>query len=148
MAIAQPQPVTADTQAAPAARAGRNELGTISVPDSVVTKIAARAAAENPDAGAAAARMLGQAVPGASSMPGVRNTDLEGLPKTTVDVDGSKAFITLELSVRWPASIPEVTAQVRSHVRDRVRQLAGLDVDEVHIVVADLATDLTSPRVR
>jgi uncharacterized alkaline shock family protein YloU len=149
MAIAQPQPVTADTQAAPAARAGRNELGTISVPDSVVTKIAARAAAENPDAGAAAARMLGQAVPGASSMPGVRNTDLEGLPKTTVDVDGSKAFITLELSVRWPASIPEVTAQVRSHVRDRVRRLAGLDVDEVHIVVGDLATDITSPpRVR
>jgi uncharacterized alkaline shock family protein YloU len=148
MAIAQPQPVTADTQAAPVARAGRNELGTISVPDSVVTKIAARAAAENPDAGAAAARMLGQAVPGASSMPGVRNIDLEGLPKTTVDVDGSKAFITLELSVRWPASIPEVTAQVRSHVRDRVRQLAGLDVDEVHIVVGDLATDITSPRVR
>jgi hypothetical protein len=112
MAFAQPQPVTAGTQAAPAARAGRNELGTI-------------------------------------SMPGVRTIDLEGLPKTTVDVDGSKAFITLEISVRWPASIPEVTAQVRSHVRDRVRQLAGLDVDEVHIVVADLATDITSPpRVR
>jgi uncharacterized alkaline shock family protein YloU len=149
MAIAQPQPVTAGTQAAPAARAGRNELGTISIPGSVVTKIAARAATENPDAGAAAARLLGRAVPGASGMPGVRTIDLEGLPKTTVDVDGSKAFITLEISVRWPASIPEVTAQVRSHVRDRVRQFAGLDVDEVHIVVADLATDITSPpRVR
>jgi uncharacterized alkaline shock family protein YloU len=149
MAFAQPQPVTAGTQAAPAARAGRNELGTISIPGSVVTKIAARAATENPDAGAAAARLLGRAVPGASGMPGVRTIDLEGLPKTTVDVDGSKAFITLEISVRWPASIPEVTAQVRSHVRDRVRQLAGLDVDEVHIVVADLATDITSPpRVR
>ena len=149
MAITQPQPVTAGTQAAPAARAGRNELGTISVADGVVTKIAARAAAENPDAGAAAARMLGRAVPAASRMPGVRNIDLEGLPKTTVQVDGSKAFITLELSVRWPASIPEVTAQVRGHVRGRVRQLAGLDVDEVHIVVADLATDITPPpRVR
>ena len=149
MAITQPQPVTADTRAAPVARAGRNELGTISIAVGVVTKIAARAAAENPDAGAAAARMLGRAVPGASGIPGVRNIDLEGLPKTTVDVDGSKAFITLELSVRWPASIPEVTAQVRSHVRNRVRQLAGLDVDEVHIVVADLATDITPPpRVR
>jgi uncharacterized alkaline shock family protein YloU len=149
MAIAQPQPVTVGTEATSAARAGRNELGTISIPGSVVTKIAARAAAENPDAGAAAGRVLGRAVPGASGMPGVRTVDLEGLPKTTVDVDGSKAFITLEISVRWPASIPEVTAQVRSHVRDRVRQLAGLDVDEVHIVVADLATDITSPpRVR
>ena len=149
MAITRPQPVTADTQAAPAARAGRNELGTITISDGVVTKIAARAAAENPDAGAAAARMLGRAVPGASGMPGVRSIDLEGLPKTTVDVNGSKAFITLELSVRWPASIPEVTAQVRSHVRGRVSELAGLDVEEVHIVVADLATDITSPpRVR
>jgi uncharacterized alkaline shock family protein YloU len=149
MAITQPQPVTAGPQAAPAARAGRNELGTISVPDGVVTKIAARAAAENPDAGAAAARLLGRAVPGASAMPGVRTIDLEALPKTTVQVDGSKAFITLEISVRWPASIPEVTAQVRSHVRDRVRQLAGLDVEEVHIAVADLATDITPPpRVR
>ena len=68
MAVTQPQPqMSAGTQAAPAARAGRNELGTISIADGVVTKIAARAAAENPDAGAAAARMLGRAVPGAGA---------------------------------------------------------------------------------
>jgi uncharacterized alkaline shock family protein YloU len=132
----------------PAARAGRNELGTISIADGVVSKIAARAAAENPDAGAAAARMLGRAVPGAGHL-GVRGTDLEALPKTSVEVDGSKAFVTLEISVRWPASVPEITGQVRRHVRDRVRELTGLDVDEVHIVVADLATDITPlPRVR
>jgi uncharacterized alkaline shock family protein YloU len=131
-----------------AARAGRNELGTINIADGAVTKIAARAAAENPDAGAAAARMLGRVVPGAGHL-GVRGTDLQGLPKTSVDVDGSKAFVTLELSVRWPASVPDVTAQVRSHVRDRVRELTGLDVAEVHIVVADLATDIAPPpRVR
>jgi uncharacterized alkaline shock family protein YloU len=132
----------------PAARAGRNELGTISIADGVVSKIAARAAAENPDAGAAAARMLGRAVPGAGHL-GVRGTDLQALPKTSVEVDGSKAFVTLEISVRWPASVPEITGQVRHHVRDRVRELTGLDVDEVHITVADLATDITPPpRVR
>lgn len=55
----------------------------------------------------------------------------------------------LGISVRWPASVPHVTGQVRGHVRDRVRELAGLDVDEVHIVVADLATDIApTPRVR
>jgi uncharacterized alkaline shock family protein YloU len=136
------------TDVEPAARAGRNELGTISIADGAVTKIAARAAAENPDAGAAAARMLGRIVPGAGHL-GVRGTDLQGLPKTSVDVDGSKAFVTLELSVRWPASVPDVTAQVRHHVRDRVRELTGLDVAEVHIVVADLATDIAPPpRVR
>jgi uncharacterized alkaline shock family protein YloU len=132
----------------PAAGAGRNELGTISIADGVVSKIAARAATENPDAGAAAARMLGRAVPGAGHL-GVRGTDLEALPKTSVEVDGSKAFVTLEISVRWPASVPEITGQVRRHVRDRVQELTGLDVDEVHITVADLATDITPPpRVR
>lgn len=136
------------TEVEPAARAGRTELGTISIDDGVVSKIAARAVVENPDAGAAAARMLGRAVPGAGRL-GVRGTSLERLPKTSVQVDGSKAFVTLEISVRWPASVPDVTAEVRGHVRDRVRELTGLDVDEVHIVVADLAIDIAAPpRVR
>lgn len=147
MAVARPQPQMS-TGIDLAARAGRNELGTISIADGVVSKIAARAAAENPDAGAAVARMLGRAVPGAGYI-GVRGTDLEALPKTSVEVDGSKVFVNLEISVRWPASVPEITGQVRRHVRDRVRELTGLDVDEVHIVVADLATDIAPPaRVR
>jgi uncharacterized alkaline shock family protein YloU len=149
MAVTRPQPMSAGTDIEPAALTGRTELGTITIADGVVTKIAARAASENPDAGASAARMLGRAVPSAGRLPGVRSADLDALPKTTVDVDGSKAYVSLELSVRWPASVQEVTAQVRRHVRGRVRELAGLDVGEVHIVVADLVTDITPPpRVR
>jgi uncharacterized alkaline shock family protein YloU len=92
--------------------------------------------------------MLGRAVPGAGHL-GLRGTDLAGLPKTSVDVDGSKAFLTLEISVRWPASVPVVTEQVRSHLRRRVNDLTGLSVEEVHIVVADLVTDIARPpRVR
>ena len=157
MAVAQPlpqmsavieQPQTDAGTAGPMARAGRNELGTISIADRVVTKIAATAAVENPDAGAAVARVLGRAVPGAGHL-GVRGTDLDALPKTTVDIDGSRAFVNLEISVRWPASVPEVTGQVRRHVHDRVGELTGLQVDEVHIVVSDLATDIAPPpRVR
>ncbi|HEY0933151.1 MAG TPA: Asp23/Gls24 family envelope stress response protein [Trebonia sp.] len=145
-------PVTAvddaGTSTSPGPLAGRSELGRITIADSVVTKIAARAAAENPDAGAATARVLGRAVPGAGRL-GVRGTDLDALPKTTVHVDGTKAYVNLEIAVRWTASVPEVTAAVRTHVRERVRELAGLQVDEVHIVVADLATSITPPpRVR
>jgi uncharacterized alkaline shock family protein YloU len=149
MAVAQPpRQVSIAAETRPAPLAGRSELGRISIADLVVTKIAAQAAAENPDTGAAAARLLGHAVPGAGHL-GMRDTDLSALPKTSVEVDGTKAFITLEIAVRWPASVPEVTGQVRRHVRDRVRELAGLVVDEVHIVVADLATDITPPpRVR
>ena len=140
--------IAATAESAAVAPAGRTELGTITIADSVVSKIAARAAAENPDAGAAAARVLGRAVPAAGHL-GLRGTDLAGLPKASVDVDGSKAFLTLEISVRWPASVLAVTDQVRSHLRSRVTELTGLTVEEVHIVVADLVTDITPPpRVR
>jgi uncharacterized alkaline shock family protein YloU len=147
-AIVQAEPQGNDGSGGDLARAGRNDLGMISIADQVVTKIAACAAAEHPDAGAAAVRMLGRAVPGAGRL-GVRGTSLDALPKTTVEVDGSKAFVSLEICVRWPASVREVTGLVRRNVRDRVAELTGLQVDEVHIVVSDLATDITlPPRVR
>ena len=147
-AIVQAEPYENGGEGGELTRPGRGDLGMISIADQVVTKIAACAATEHPDAGAAAIRMLGRAVPGAGRL-GVRGTDLDALPKTTVEVDGSKAFVTLEIAVRWPASVAQVTEQVRRRVRDRVRDLAGLRVDEVHIIVADLATDITPPpRVR
>lgn len=127
---------------------GRSELGSIIIADRVVTKVAACAAAEDPDVGAAASRVLGRAVPGAGYLGG-RGTDLNALPKTSVEVDGAKAFVTMEISVRWPEPVLRVTEQVRRRVRDRVAELTGLQVDEVHIVVSDLATDLIPPpRVR
>ena len=141
-------PAASEDEAGTPARAGRGELGVISIADGVVEKIAAMAATENPDAGAAAARVLGRAVPGAGHL-GVRGTDLEALPKTSVEVDGAKAYVNLEIAVRWPSSVNDVCQQVRRHVQDRVSQLTGLAVDEVHIVVSDLATDITAPpRVR
>jgi uncharacterized alkaline shock family protein YloU len=127
---------------------GRTELGRVSIADTVVRRIAARAATEHPDAGSAATRVLGRTLPGAGHL-GTRSTELGGLPRTSVVVDGSKAYITLEISVRWPKPVPRVAAEVRRHVCDRVEQLTGLTVDEVHITVADLATDIAAPpRVR
>ena len=126
------------------ARMGRTELGTVSIAGSAVAKIAARAATEHPDAGSAATRVLGVQLPGAGHL-GTRGTDLHGLPKTSVDVDGSKAFVRVELSVRWPSSIPATTSAVRSHIQSRVSELTGLDVDEVQITVAELVTDIAAP---
>ena len=127
---------------------GRNELGTIAVDDDVVGKIAAYAAVEIPDAGAAATRVMGRAVPGGSRL-GLRSTDLAALPKTKAEIDGNSTFLSIELSIRWPASVPDTTAQVRQHVRERVQELAGLAVAEVDITVADLTADIAPPpRVR
>jgi uncharacterized alkaline shock family protein YloU len=145
--------VDAGSGGADAARAqiGRNELGTISITDTVVARIAARAALEHPDAGAAATRILGVEVPGSGVLAGhlgLRGTDLTSLPKTSVDVDGSLAFVDMTISVRWPRNITAVTRAVRAHVIDRVQQLSGVTVAEVQITVAALVTDIpAAPRV-
>ena len=123
---------------------GRTELGLITISDRVVAKMAARAAAEIPDAGAAAPRVLGRSVTGAAVV-GARTTSLTGLPKASADVDGSVVTLDLSISVRWPASVPEVTSGVREHVCTRVSGLTGLTVAEVSISVTDLVTRLPGP---
>jgi uncharacterized alkaline shock family protein YloU len=128
----------------PGSQAGRTDLGMISINDQVVEKMAARAAAEIPDAGAAAPRVLGRSVTGAAAV-GVRTTSLTALPKASADVDGSTVMLDMLISVRWPASVPEVTSAVRERVRSRVNELAGLTVAEVSISVTDLATGLPGP---
>jgi uncharacterized alkaline shock family protein YloU len=120
---------------------GVGAAGAITIQDRVVEKVAARAASELPDAGAAAPRVLGRTM-SAASVLGVRSSDLAALPKTSVRVDGAFAVIDLELSVRWPCSIPDVTRTVRNHVRQRVEELTELNVAEVNIHVADLVRDL------
>jgi uncharacterized alkaline shock family protein YloU len=134
--------------AASGARPGRTELGLIGINDRVVEKMAARAAIEIPDAGAAASRFLGRSMAGASAL-GARETSLTALPKASADVDGSRVILDLSISVRWPASVPEVSDAVREHVRARVGELAGLTVTEVSISVTALVTRLPAPpRVR
>ena len=135
---------TAGGLAVPSSRAGRTELGMISINDRVVEKMAARAAAEIPDAGAAAPRVLGRSVTGAAAL-GARTTSLTALPKASADVDGLIVILDLSISVRWPASVPEVASAVREHVRSRVKELTGLTVAEVSISVTDLATRLPGP---
>ena len=134
---------TAAGLAVPSSRAGRTELGMISINDRVVEKLAARAAAEIRDAGAAAPRVLGRSVTAAAL--GARTTSLTALPKASADVDGLIVILDLSISVRWPASVPEVASAVREHVRSRVKELTGLTVAEVSISVTHLATRLPGP---
>jgi uncharacterized alkaline shock family protein YloU len=125
---------------------GRNELGRIEVSAKAVEKIAALAAVEIPDAGGAAARLLGRPVPGAGRL-GIRGSSLDSLPKVSADVDGQLGFLDVELSVRWPAPIAQVTEAVRQHLSKRVGDLVGLDIREVNIEVVELITEAPSARV-
>lgn len=130
------------------ARPGRNDLGTISISEPTVAKLAAVAAAEVPDAGAAATKLLGITMPGMPLL-GTRATGLNDRPKASATVDGASAVIELSLSVRWPSSIATVTGQVRARVRERLKELAGIDAVEIRIIVTELVTTIDPPpRVR
>ncbi|MEU2613891.1 Asp23/Gls24 family envelope stress response protein [Micromonospora sp. NPDC007271] len=123
----------------------QEELGRLHIHDRVVEKIAARAAREIAEAGSATPRVLGRSLPGAGRF-GIRRADLEAAGKASAYIEGSATRIELSISVRWPASIPEVTAQVRERVRARVSDLTGLRVQEVGITVTDLVTDPAAGR--
>lgn len=133
--------------AGPVAAPGHSEQGTITISTRVVEKLAARAAVEIPDAGAAAQRVMGRSVAGPRALGalGGRQTSLTGLPKVAAEVDGSRAMLDLVISVRWPASVPAVTRAVREHVCRRVSELTGLKVTEVAISVTDLTARLPAP---
>lgn len=129
---------------------GTAPAGRITIADRVVAALAAQVASEQPDAGAPAGRVLGLAVPGPALLGG-RDADLASRPRVSATVDGSVARVEVTMSVRWPASVRAVTEGVRSAIRRRVGELAGLDVVEVRIHVTDLATTdsaATPPRVR
>ncbi|OKI57853.1 Asp23/Gls24 family envelope stress response protein [Micromonospora sp. CB01531] len=117
-------------------------LGRLHIHDRVVEKIAAQAAREVAEAGSARPRVLGRSLPGAGRF-GIRRADQGAAATASAAIEGSVTRIELSISVRWPASIPEVTARVRDRVRTRVSDLTGLRVQEVGITVTDLVTDRT-----
>ncbi|MDT0530952.1 Asp23/Gls24 family envelope stress response protein [Micromonospora sp. DSM 115977] len=128
-----------DRRTGPPPLASAAEIGRITIADRVVEKIAAQAVLEIPDAGGAAPRVFGHAMPGAGHL-GIRRTGLRQAPKASADVDGRTVYLDLAISTRWPASIVHVSTQVREHVQNRVHDLTGLTVAEIRISVTGLIT--------
>lgn len=128
---------------------GHTDLGQITVADAVVAKLAARAAVEVDDVGAAASRVLGKELSaGGLGKLGMKSSQLGALPACQAQVDGQLAFVSLTISVRYPASVRQVAAAVREQVRGRVGQLTGLQIVEVDIKVPALVREPRPPRVR
>lgn len=125
---------------------GHTDLGMISVADTVVAKLASRAALEVDDVGAAAPRVLGKQLSGRPlDKLGVRSSRIGALPSSSAQVDGHLAFVDLTISVRYPASVRQVAAAVRDTVTNRVGQLTGLQIVEVDIKVPALVRELPRP---
>jgi uncharacterized alkaline shock family protein YloU len=111
-----------------------DERGTTTIADRVVERIAARAARESgPVAG-----------PG-----GVRSLAGGDDPRASATVDGSVAVVRISLGVVYPAPVGATARAVRAGVRDRVREMTGIDVRQVDIDVTRLTgADEQRRRVR
>lgn len=149
-AVPVPRAQSLVVQAGPEQTVGPTELGRITVADSVVAKLASRAAVEIDDVGAAAPRLLGREIAGGPlDRLGVKSSELGALPSAGAQVDGQLAFVTLTLSVRYPAPVRQVCAAVREQVQRRVAAMTGLRIVEVDITVPALLAELPRPpRVR
>ncbi|MYT20779.1 Asp23/Gls24 family envelope stress response protein [Streptomyces sp. SID7760] len=126
--------------AAPAT--GRTEVsepagtrGRTSIADTVVVKIAGRAAREIPgvhDMGGGLSRTLGAV---RDRVPGGRPNAGRGVK---VEVGERQAAIDVELVVEYGVPVPDVARDVRENVIGAVERITGLEVVEVNIAVTDV----------
>ncbi|ABW10236.1 conserved hypothetical protein [Parafrankia sp. EAN1pec] len=136
---------------------GAGGPGRLLVAERVVAKIAAIAAADveavagpPPRAATRVAAFLRDGSPGGRPRPGWRGPDWRrtghgarpadrfgdrpsGRPEATVRVVDGAAWVSLTLSITYPASVSQTTQAVRDRVRERVAALAGLPVARIDI---------------
>ncbi|MFE3581216.1 Asp23/Gls24 family envelope stress response protein [Streptomyces vinaceus] len=135
-------PVRQNHVAGPAPEAGRTQVdepggtrGRTSIADTVVVKIAGRAAREIPgvhDMGGGLSRTLGAV---RDRVPGGRPNVGRGVK---VEVGERQAAIDVELVVEYGVPVPDVARDVRENVISAVERITGLEVVEVNIAVTDV----------
>jgi len=113
----------------------RSELGSTTIADAVVTKIASIAAREVRgvhDLGGGAARTIG----GVTRSVGL-GLD-ERMQGVAVEVGEREAAVDLTVVVEYGESIPQIAKTLRENITRRIEGMTGLMVTEVNIAVNDL----------
>ena len=121
-ATATPLPLNADTT-----------LGTTTINDSVVSKVAGIAAREVPgvhDLGGGAARAIG------AIRERLNNNDYSR--GVSVEVGETQVAVDLTIVVDYPTPMMDVATAVRAAVTEAVTSLVGLEVTEVNIAINDV----------
>lgn len=127
-----------------AARSTRSERerparrGRLVIADSVVEKIAGRAAAE---IGAVHGRSGGLLGIGS-------HDDRSARPDVDVDVRGRSADVSVKVGIAYPGSIRRTTTQLREHVVRRVQELTGVEVHRLDVDVTFLSVTGVDPANR
>ena len=109
---------------------GEEGRGSTDISPAVVEKIAGRAAREVEGVSLVAAGGIAARI---ASLVGN-----EGRASASADVGRTTSAIDLTVSIRYPQPILEMAQRVRSHVKQRVHELTGLEVQEVDITVSKL----------
>ena len=115
-----------------------SELGSTTIADAVVTKIASIAAREVRgvyDLGGGTARAIG----GITRSVGVGGIGVdERMQGVAVEVGEREAAVDLTVVVEYGESIPEIAKTLRENITRRIEGMTGLTVTEVNIAVNDL----------
>jgi uncharacterized alkaline shock family protein YloU len=115
------------------------ERGTTTIAPRVFERLAAVAAAEDPEVEGAVQTGVGRFLPWTEALPA----------EAAADVDDDGVILDLTFNVAYPQSVRQVTERVRRHVADRVGSLTGRRVREINITVPDLVVPRRSrARVR
>lgn len=64
-----------------------------------------------------------------------------GPPHVSASVCGAVAAVHCDLALRYPAPVPRLAAKIREHVRRRMRELTGVNVENVDIEVVELVPE-------
>jgi uncharacterized alkaline shock family protein YloU len=108
--------------------------GTLEVHPTVVRKVAERAADLTPGTVPSPRRMAGIGA-------GRRGT------QARVDGEGSTVDVTLDLALRYPSPVRELTEQVRAQVSAEVHRITGYRVRSIRVTVSALLPEIL-PRVQ
>jgi len=111
-----------------------SELGSTTIADAVVTKIASIAAREVGgvhDLGGGTARTIG----GITRSVGIGDERMQGVG---VEVGEREAAVDLTVVIEYGESIPRIASALRENITRRIEGMTGLTVTEVNIAVNDL----------
>ncbi|WP_246097475.1 Asp23/Gls24 family envelope stress response protein [Streptomyces botrytidirepellens] len=106
--------------------------GATQIPDTVVARIAARAARE----------ALSRRGDGSPPRPGL------GAPRATATVHNGSARLGVSLGLPYPVDIAGTCGEIRHYVADRVSYLTGMRVDTITVSVRRLVPDVSPRRGR
>lgn len=112
-----------------------NTQGTLSIADTVVSKIAGIAAKDISGVhtlGGTASRAVGAM---RERIPGARTNHSQGV---SVEVGDTQAAVDIDLIAEYGVAIADLAVGVRRNVISSIERMTGLEVTEVNISVADI----------